>query len=43
MGGKEGGLGGDSEVFGLERPGGGPEREAMPGAKAQQAGESVGV
>ena len=26
------------EVFGLVRPGGGPEEEAMPGAKAQQAG-----
>ena len=27
------------EVFGLERLGGGPEREAMPGAEAQQAGK----
>ena len=30
-------------VFGLERPGGGPEEEAMPGAVALQATESVGV
>ena len=28
------------EVFGLGRPGGGPKKEAMPGARAQQAEES---
>ena len=31
------------EDFGLDRPGGGPDEEAMPGAKAQQAKEKVGV
>ena len=34
---------GSLEVLGLGRPGGGPEREAMPGAEAQQAREEVGV
>ena len=31
------------EDFGLDRPGGGPDEEAMPGAKAQQAKKRVGV
>ena len=31
------------EVFGLDRPGGGPDEEAMPGAEAQQAKGKVGV
>ena len=30
------------EVFGLRRPGGGPDDEAMPGAKAQQASREKG-
>ena len=31
-----GDLGGLFGVFGLDRPGGGPDEEAMPGAEAQQ-------
>ena len=45
-GGAEGEMGDGGEflgVLGLERPGGGLEREAMPGAKAQQARGGVGV
>ena len=30
------------EVFGLGGPGGGPEKEAMPGARARQAEERCG-
>ena len=44
--GAEGEWGGWREslgIFGLERPGGGPEKEAMPGAEAQQARGGVGV
>ena len=36
-------LGGALGVFGLGRPGGGPEEEAMPGAKAQQAERGICV